>query len=123
MAQEILRGVAQAQDEKMRRIAPHTYRIDLSIQLGTVNWRTAPSYDATQALISAIAMNSPATREKIQSTLRSGSFSAVGAGGEIRFLSTGDRSGKSSLVQIKAKGSTYKFVPIPMASPSLVPNP
>ena len=90
---------------------------------GTVNWRTATSYDATQALMGAIAMNSPATRENIQSTLRSGSFSAVGAGGDIRFLSTGDRSSQSSLVQIKAKGLTYEFIPIPTASPSLVPNP
>ena len=53
---------------------------------GTVNWRTATAYDATQALIGAIAMNNPATRENIQSSLRSGSFSAVGAGSEIRFL-------------------------------------
>ena len=92
---------------------------------GTVNWRTATAYDATQAFIGAIAMNNPATRENIQSSLRSGSFSAVGAGGEIRFLSTGDRSSKSSLVQIKPKGSTYEFAPIPTVSPSPdpIPNP
>ena len=90
---------------------------------GTVNWRTATAYDAAQALITAITMNGPATRENIQSTLRSGSFSAIGAGGEIRFLSTGDRSGKSSLVQIKSKGSTYEFVPIPIESPISVPSP
>ena len=90
---------------------------------GTVNWRTATAYDAAQALITAIAMNGPATRQNIQSTLRSGSFSAIGAGGEIRFLSTGDRLGKSSLVQIKAKGSTYEFVPIPIESPTPVPSP
>ena len=89
---------------------------------GTVNWRTATAYDAAQALMTAIAMNSPATRENIQSTLRSGSFSAVGAGGEIRFLSTGDRSSKATLVQIKAKGSTYEFVPIPIESPTPVPS-
>ena len=90
---------------------------------GTVNWRTATAYDATQALIRAIAMNSPATRENIQSTLRSGSFSAIGAGSEIRFLSTGDRSSKAILVQIKAKGSTYEFVPVPTTPPSPVPSP
>ena len=90
---------------------------------GTVNWRTATAYDAAQALIRAIAMNSSTTCENIQSTLRSGSFSAIRAGGEIRFLSTGDCSGKSSLVQIQAKGSTYKFVPIPTASPSPVSIP
>ncbi len=79
---------------------------------GTVNWRTATAYDASQSLINAIAMNSSPSRESIQSTLRNGSFSATGAGSEIRFLQTGDRAGKPLLVQIKAKGSTYEFVPI-----------
>ena len=114
---EALSRLAQQNADSLL-IAPHIYRIDLSIQLakvnqqrfpllssatlytsqrlegkgsienlvllvlwhpsidpafakratdywnGTVNWRTATSYDATQALISAIAMNSPATREK-----------------------------------------------------------
>ncbi|MBC7515878.1 MAG: ABC transporter substrate-binding protein [Alkalinema sp. FL-bin-369] len=102
---------------------PAFAKIATSYWNGTVNWRTATAYDAAQALIRAIAMNSTTTRENIQSTLRSGSFSAIGAGGEIRFLSTGDRSGKSSLVQIQAKGSTYEFVPISTASPSPVPSP
>ncbi len=71
------------------------------------------------------AAQSPARtdRKAGAEAMASGSFSAVGAGGEIRFLSTGDRSSKSILVQIKAKDSTYEFVPIPTASPSVVSNP
>jgi branched-chain amino acid transport system substrate-binding protein len=84
---------------------------------GIVNWRTATAYDATQALISAIGMSTPATRSTIQSTLRSGSFATAGSGSEIRFLSTGDRAAKPILVQVKPKGNTYEFAPLTVETP------
>lgn len=51
---------------------------------GTVNWRTAMAYDATQSIFKAIA--SGAERQKIQQALANPEFSAQGATTEIGFL-------------------------------------
>lgn len=79
---------------------------------GTVNWRTATSFDATQAIISALQQDK--TRNGIQKILRNPSFSAVGSGEDVRFLSTGDRASQPILVRIKADGQNgYIFAPLP----------
>jgi branched-chain amino acid transport system substrate-binding protein len=79
-----------------------------------VNWRTAMSYDATQALITAIRGNP--TRSGIQQMLSSSTFSATGASGDVRFLPSGDRSDSSiQLVEVRPRDSSdksYNFVPI-----------
>jgi branched-chain amino acid transport system substrate-binding protein len=79
---------------------------------GTINWRTATSFDATQAIIAALQQDK--TRNGIQKILRSPSFSAVGSGEEVRFLSTGDRASKPILVRIQSDGKNgYIFAPLP----------
>jgi branched-chain amino acid transport system substrate-binding protein len=81
-----------------------------------VSWRTALSYDATQALIAALKQNP--TRQGVAETLRSESFSVDGATGEVQFLPSGDRKNQltnplSQLVTIEPgsrSGYGYDFV-------------
>ncbi|MEG4500715.1 ABC transporter substrate-binding protein [Microcoleus sp. F10-C6] len=78
---------------------------------GIVNWRTATSFDATQAVIAGLRQSN--TREGLQQALRNASFSAAGSSEDVKFLPTGDRAGKPILVQVKQGGSTgYNFVPL-----------
>jgi branched-chain amino acid transport system substrate-binding protein len=78
---------------------------------GVVNWRTAMSFDATQAVIAGLKQSN--TREGLQQALRNPNFAALGASEDIRFLPTGDRAGKPILVQVKSAGTSYNFVPLP----------
>ena len=78
---------------------------------GIVNWRTATSFDATQAVIVGLRLSN--TREGLQQALRNPSFSTAGASEDVKFLSTGDRAGKPILVQVKQVANTgYNFVPL-----------
>ena len=78
---------------------------------GNVNWRTATSLDATQAVIAGLRQSN--TREGLQQALRNPNFSAAGSSEDVKFLHTGDRAGKPILVQVKQGGSTgYNFVPL-----------
>ncbi|MDP8933113.1 MAG: ABC transporter substrate-binding protein [Cyanobacteriota bacterium] len=78
---------------------------------GIVNWRTATSFDATQAVIAGLRQSN--TREGLQQALRNASFSTAGSSEDVKFLPTGDRAGKPILVQVKQGGSTgYNFVPL-----------
>ncbi|MBO3462603.1 MAG: ABC transporter substrate-binding protein [Aetokthonos hydrillicola CCALA 1050] len=80
---------------------------------GKVNWRTATSYDAAQALIAALKRNP--TREGVQQSLAAADFSATGASSKIRFSSFGDRYGSVQLVEVRPStqpGTIYDFVPI-----------
>lgn len=78
---------------------------------GVVNWRTATSFDATQAIIAGLQQSN--TREGLQQALKNPNFSAMGASEEVKFLPTGDRAGKPILVQVKLGGSSgYNFVPL-----------
>ena len=79
---------------------------------GPVTWRTATAYDATLVLIKAASSTTTPTRSSIQSNLRNGKFSAQGSTGEIRFMDTGDRFGKPTLMTIQESGSNYTFIPI-----------
>lgn len=79
---------------------------------GIVNWRTATSFDATQAVIAGLRQSN--TREGLQQALRNPNFSAAGSSENVKFLPTGDRAGKPILVQVKLGGNTgYNFVPLP----------
>lgn len=79
---------------------------------GEVNWRTAMAYDATQALIAAIARHP--TRIGIQKALGDPNFATSGAGGQVRFAPSGDRLNSIELVEIQASESdfNYEFSPI-----------
>jgi branched-chain amino acid transport system substrate-binding protein len=78
---------------------------------GIVNWRTATSFDATQAVIAGLRQSN--TRFGLQQALRNTSFSTPGASEDVKFLPTGDRAGKPILVQVTQGGSTgYNFVPL-----------
>ena len=66
---------------------------------GTGTWRTATSYDATK--IALMGLEAGVIRQKLQDTLTNPGFSMQGATGEIRFLPSGDRQGKTALVQIQ----------------------
>jgi branched-chain amino acid transport system substrate-binding protein len=78
-----------------------------------VSWQTATSYDATQAIIGALKINN--TRNGIQKTLHSSSFSANGATGKIQFSESGDRINNNIFLTKVQQNSTtkkYEFVPI-----------
>jgi branched-chain amino acid transport system substrate-binding protein len=79
-----------------------------------VNWRTAMAYDATEALIAAIAQNPG--RMGVQQALSSPDFATEGAAATIRFLPSGDRNQAAQLVTIEEGDRTgfgYDFVPVP----------
>jgi branched-chain amino acid transport system substrate-binding protein len=84
-----------------------------------VNWRTALSYDATQALIAAIEKNP--TRNGVQQALSSPQFKAIGASGYIEFLPSGERKNANTLVQLVEIVSTnnsdspYEFIRVSSA--------
>ncbi|WP_199337546.1 ABC transporter substrate-binding protein [Nostoc sp. FACHB-152] len=80
---------------------------------GKVNWRTAMSYDAAEALITALERDP--TRSGVKQSLSGTGFFAKGASGVIKFLSSGDRNGSIQLVEIRPRKSPatgYEFVPI-----------
>ena len=76
-----------------------------------VSWRTAMAYDATEALIAAVAKDP--TRQGVQKALTDSNFSALGAAGPIRFLSSGDRNQTMQLVKIVSRKnpSGFEFIP------------
>lgn len=78
-----------------------------------VNWRSAIAYDATQALIAAMAQEP--TRQGVQKALSSPEFSASGASQPVKFLPSGDRNTKVQLVKVERgqrSGTGFDFVPI-----------
>ncbi|NEO97497.1 MAG: ABC transporter substrate-binding protein [Symploca sp. SIO2E9] len=82
--------------------------------VGEVNWRSALSYDAAKALISAIEKNP--SRSGVQQALSASNFYVSGASGVIRFLPSGDRNQGVQLVKIQSGSRTsfsHEFVPVP----------
>jgi len=80
---------------------------------GHVNWRTALAYDATRALIAALANKSQANRSSVQQALADPNFKTSGATGTISFEPNGDRNEQiQTLSIVVASGGGYKFVPI-----------
>lgn len=85
--------------------------------LGQVSWRTAMSFDATQALINALS--DKASRSTVLQNLKSISLSSSNTSGKaLQFEATGDRQGDSILVQAlpggknKPKDSDFSFQPV-----------
>lgn len=80
---------------------------------GSVNWRTAMAYDASQAIFQALVPDS--NRQQLQQTLANPDFAARGATSEISFLPTGDRNLRATLVKVKPgkkSGTGYDFAAI-----------
>lgn len=79
---------------------------------GDVSWRTAMSYDATQALIEAIKQSD--SRSGVQAALLDPGFAAEGVEEPIQFQSTtGDRDGSPKLVTVGPNPQSpgeYRFV-------------
>ncbi len=78
----------------------------------TVNWRTALSYDAVQAI--AQALRTSPSREGVQKALSDPSFQSNGASGAIRFLPSGDRNATIQLVEVQPGNGPggFSFVPL-----------
>jgi branched-chain amino acid transport system substrate-binding protein len=71
------------------------------------------AYDATQALIEALAKNP--SRSGIQATLSQSGFNVSGASGSIKFLKSGDRNAGVQLVEVQPGDRSsygYDFVPL-----------
>ena len=80
---------------------------------GDVSWRTATTYDAAQALISAMATE--ASRDGVYQTLSRSGFEVMGAARLVRFFSNGDRNQAAQLVYIapgERSGFGYDYVPV-----------
>lgn len=73
---------------------------------GRVSWRTATSYDATKAFITALSEN--ATRKSILTNLQQTELSSNETSGEpIQFLKSGDRNTNPLLVRVIPKSSNF----------------
>ncbi len=79
-----------------------------------VNWRTAMSFDASMAVIGGL-QHSDGSRSGLQQTLRNPNFSAMGAAGEVKFLSNGDREIVPTLAQIQQVNGKWVFAPPPQS--------
>lgn len=75
-----------------------------------VSWRSAMSYNALEAIITAIENTDNPTRQSIQETLSEASFSVQGADGEVKFDSEGDRLKAIELVTVN--GNNCSFEPV-----------
>ena len=87
-----------------------------SLWKADVDWQTAMTYDAAQALISAIKASPEPTRETVRNALNNPDFIARGASETIKF-DRGDREGSDRLVKIEKRspsrsGKGYDFVEI-----------
>jgi branched-chain amino acid transport system substrate-binding protein len=86
-----------------------------------VDWKTAMTYDASQALIAALKRNPNPTRNLVQEALSSPNFQASGVSHSIRLVNySGDRNAPVQLVQVekvpegkKSHSDTgFDFVPV-----------
>jgi branched-chain amino acid transport system substrate-binding protein len=87
-----------------------------SLWKADVDWQTAMTYDAAQALISAIKASPEPTRETVRNALNNPDLSVRGASELIKF-DRGDREGSVRLVKIEKRarsrsGKGYDFVEI-----------
>ena len=73
--------------------------------LGKVNWRTATSFDATQAMLAALSEG--ANRKSVLNNLKSLNLpKEETSGGQLQFSSEGERSQEPVLVKVAQGGST-----------------
>jgi branched-chain amino acid transport system substrate-binding protein len=75
---------------------------------GQVSWRTAMSYDAAIAISTGL-QQSDGTRQGLQQALQRSNFSAVGASGTVKFLSTGDRQSQPAIVSVQQLDGKWVF--------------
>jgi branched-chain amino acid transport system substrate-binding protein len=75
---------------------------------GQVSWRTAMSYDATIAIFTGL-QQSDGTRQGLQQALHKSNFSAAGASGTVKFLTTGDRQLQPTIVSVQQRGGKWVF--------------
>ena len=68
--------------------------------MGTVNWRTAASYDATQALLKAIVASPNPTKTSVKQNLRLVSLTPNETSGDSLSFINGERAGDGVLVQV-----------------------
>jgi ABC-type branched-subunit amino acid transport system substrate-binding protein len=88
----------------------------------SVNWATATSYNAIQAIAAALQRADNPTRESLQQALTKGEF--VGASGKIQFFD-GESTPKFSVVEVQktppnyvySSGTGYDFVPFKPINP------
>ena len=88
---------------------------------GTINWRTATSYDAMQVIIAGLSQNPNPNRDDLREFIPSSKFNILSLPGiknekgnkQIIFNQSGDRDAKIRLVQIQSTGAdSYKFRPL-----------
>ncbi|HEY9647657.1 MAG TPA: ABC transporter substrate-binding protein [Chroococcidiopsis sp.] len=80
---------------------------------GNVNWRSATSYDAVQAIAAGLGSNP--TRAGLQQALANPDFVAEGATGTIQFQPSGDRITTPLFVTVEPSANSasgYTFTPI-----------
>ena len=98
------------------RSNPDSHFASVARQLwgGEVNWRSAMAYDATKALIAAIAQSDKPTRLSVRENLSDPDFTTPGANSQVNFLPSGDRFTNIQLVQMQPSNNKfgYEFVPI-----------
>jgi eukaryotic-like serine/threonine-protein kinase len=78
----------------------------------SVTWRSALSYDATQALFAGLKQAQ--TRADIRTLLANPQFQSPGATQTVKFSETGDRAGSVKLLQVVKDNKTKTFVFKPM---------
>lgn len=84
---------------------------------GDVSWRTALAYDATRALITALAKQPHPNRISLEQTLTDPNFKATGATGVIQFSEKGDRRDPHiQLVKVVLSKSSEEYIFVPLAS-------
>ena len=75
------------------------------------NWRTAMAYDATKVLIDSFKLGST-NRQEVKDSLTNPDFIAQGATEDIKFMPSGNRNMKGTLVRVrpgKKSGTGYDF--------------
>lgn len=87
---------------------------------GKVSWRTALSYDAAQAMITALGAEP--SRSGLRRALTNPGFTAPGANGTVNFEAIGDRRRAPTYVSVVPIPNTmptaYQFKPLPPAKPT-----
>ena len=77
---------------------------------GSVSWRTAMAYDATQVLIKGLQRTD--NRQQLQEVIHNSRFIADGSAEPIRFMQNGERLARGVLVRVepgKKSGTGYDF--------------
>jgi branched-chain amino acid transport system substrate-binding protein len=110
VAQEILRGVAQAQDEVNQAGGIHGKGLQVEI-IDDENEPDIVQQVAIELVQDKNILAVEAQRAALQQALRNPAFVTKGSGAQIQFLPTGDRINPPVLVQIQANESRFDFVP------------